>query len=133
MSQENVEIVRQGYEAYERGDLTGMLAAADPELITHRAAPQPDAGSWHGREGFLQGFASWIEDFDEFTLAVEELIDANDTQVIARLHQRAVGSESGVPIEADFWFVHTLRGQKVTRLDIYAREEQALKAAGLAE
>jgi ketosteroid isomerase-like protein len=131
MSQENVEIVRRSYEAYERGDLTGMLTAADPDLITHRAAPQPDAGTWHGREGFLQAFASWIEDFDAFALTVEELIDANDTQVITRLHQCAVGSESGVPIEADFWFLHTLSGQRIRRLDIYAREEQALEAAGL--
>jgi ketosteroid isomerase-like protein len=133
MSQENVEVVRRGYEAYERGDLQGMLAAADPGLITHRAAPQPDTGTWHGPEGFLQSFADWIEDFDEFTVAVEEFIDANDAQVVVRMHQRAVGSHSRTPIEGTFWFVHTLSGQKITRIDIYAHEDQALEAAGLRE
>jgi hypothetical protein len=38
-----------------------------------------------------------------------------------------------VPIEADFWLVHTIRGQKVVRLDIYANKQQALEAVGLRE
>ena len=36
MSQENVEIVRRGYDAYERGDLAAMLSDVDPEMFTFR-------------------------------------------------------------------------------------------------
>jgi len=36
-------------------------------------------------------------------------------------------------VEADFWFVHTLAKGKVTRLDMFATKEQALKAVGLEE
>ena len=57
-------------------------------------------------------------------------------EVIVRVHQMALGQSSGVPVEADFWFVHTLGKReygnaKVTRLDIFASKAPALEAAGL--
>ena len=63
----------------------------------------------------------------------QEFIDANDEQVVLRLHQRAVGTHSRVPIEADFWFVHTIRNRKMLRMDIYGSRSQAFQAAGLEE
>ena len=130
MSQENVEIVRRGYEAFERRDIAAMLGDVHPNLVSHRAPPQPDAGTWNGPEGLLQAIAGWIEGFDEFAMTVTEVIDPNDTQVIVRVHQSAVGSQSRAPIEADFWLLHTLSDQKIVRVDFYAREEQAFEAAG---
>ena len=129
MSRENVEIVRRGFEAYQRGDIPAMLESAAPDQITYRA--EPDGATFHGPEGLLQAIAEWVEDFEEFTATPEELIDANDHQVVVRVHQEAVGSQSGAPIEADFWFVHTLSDGKVTRLDMFASKAQAFEAAGL--
>jgi ketosteroid isomerase-like protein len=131
VSRENVEIVRRFAVAYRRGDIAAMLGDADPDLITHRA--QPDAATYHRPEGLLQAFADWVESFDEFTATADKLIDANERQVMMRVHQRAVGSESGAPIEANFWFVYTLSEQKIVRLDMYADREQALEAVGLRE
>ena len=124
-----MEVVRRGYEAYSRGDLAAMLEDIAPEMITYRE--EPDGAIFHGPDGFLQAIAEWVEDFDEFTATPEELIDANDQQVIVRVHQTAVGAQSGAPIEGDFWFVHTLKEGKVTRLDMFAGKAQALEAAGL--
>ena len=131
MSQENVEIVRRGYEAYARGDVAAMLAGVDPEMITYRE--EPDGATFRGREGFLEAIAEWVEDFDEFVATAEELIDANERQVVVRVHQTATGAQSGAPIEGDFWFVHTLSDAKVTRLDMFASKDRALEAAGLRE
>ena len=64
MSQENVEIVRRGFEAYGRGDFAAMLKNAHPEQITYRE--EPDGSTFHGREGLMQAIAEWVEDFDEF-------------------------------------------------------------------
>src|SRR5215216_916223 len=131
MSQENVEIVRRAHEAYERGDLAEMVKDFDSGAITYREVP--DGATFHGPEGLSQMIADWVEGFDEFTFTTQELIDANDHQVVVGTHQTAVGAQSGVPIEADFWFVHTLRNAKVTRLDIVASKARALEAAGLRE
>ena len=72
-----------------------------------------------------------MEDFDEFVATAEELIDANDHQVIVRVHQTATGAQSGATSEGDFWFVHTHNDSKVTRLDMLTTKEKALEAAGL--
>jgi ketosteroid isomerase-like protein len=61
------------------------------------------------------------------------VIDVSDSKVLVRTHQRAVGRQSGVPVEADFWLLHTLRDGKTIELDIYADASQALEAAGLSE
>ena len=131
MSQENVEIVRRGYDAYARGDVAAMLADIDSEMVTYRE--EPDGATFKGRDGLLQAIAEWVEDFDEFVATAEELIDANDRQVVVHVHQTATGSQSGAPIEGDFWFVHTLSDSKVTRLDMFASKDKALRASGLRE
>lgn len=93
------------------------MSAANVEIV------RDALGAW-GR--------SEVEGFDEFEMRPEEVIDATDERVVLRVHQRAVGTQSRVPIEADFWFVHTLRDGKITRMDIYGDESGALQAFGLA-
>jgi ketosteroid isomerase-like protein len=128
---ENVAIVRAGYEAFERGDFEAAIAVSSPEAVTHRAPPQPDAGTWHGADGLLRALADWTADMDRFEMTIEGYTDANDTQVIVELRQRAVGRTSGAPVEGTFWLVHTLAERKVVRTDIFAREQHAHELTGL--
>jgi len=93
----------------------------------------PDVVPYYGREGMVQMLADWIDGFAEFQLTAEEFNDANERHVIVRIHQRAMGVKSGVPIEADFWMVHTTRDAKMLRMDICGNEAQALKAVGVAQ
>jgi ketosteroid isomerase-like protein len=131
MSEENVEIVRRSYEAYERGDLEAVRETVDPEIVVCRW--ELDAATYHGWEGLLAAISEWVEGFDEFTLTGEEFIDANQHQVLVRIRQSAVGAQSGVPIEADFWHLHTIHDGKATRLDMFPTKAQAREAAGLSE
>jgi ketosteroid isomerase-like protein len=131
MSQENVEIVRRAHQALERGDWAESVKDFDSEAIAYREVS--NGAMFHGPEGLLQMIGDWLAGFDEFTLTSPELIDANDHQVVVRTCQTAVGTQSGVAIEGEFWFVHTLRDAKVTRLDIFASKARARQAAGLSE
>jgi ketosteroid isomerase-like protein len=133
MSQEKVEIVRRAWRAYERGDLPTALADLDKAFVATRVPPMPDVAPYYGTEGMMQMLLDWVEGFNEFKLTAEEFVNANDAQVVVRMHQHAVGAQSGVPVEADFWMVHTISDRKVLRLDIYASETQALEAVGLAK
>jgi ketosteroid isomerase-like protein len=133
MSQENVEILQRGWAAWERGDMATALADHREDIVVTRVAPLPDAVAYHGRDGMMRMLADWVEQFDEFEMAGVESKDANDSQVVVRVHQKARGKHSGVPIEADFWWVCTLREGQSVRWDIYANEAQALRAVGLAK
>ena len=50
MSQENVELVRGGFDAFQEGDLSRMLDLMADDLVTYRA--DPDDATYHGKEGF---------------------------------------------------------------------------------
>ena len=132
MSQESMEIVRRGHEAFQRGDLTAMLELLDPEVVSYVAAPLADPGEYHGPDGFLEMFANWTEGFDNYVQEAEEYIEAGD-HVIARVFQHGTGTLSGVPVERRFWFLHTLREGKLVRMGVHDSEQQALEAAGLSE
>src|SRR6476659_7876833 len=132
MSQENVELVRRGFEAWEVGDLSGLLALMDDDLVTRRLAPMPDPGTWHGPEGLLEVAAEWMEAFDEFTMKAEEFIDARAV-VGVRGAQGGRGGGSGAPVPGTFWFGHGARRGKVVALDTYDARARAIKAAGRSE
>jgi ketosteroid isomerase-like protein len=130
MSQENVEIVRAAFAAFEQGNLSVLLESAAEDLITHRV--EPDDAIYHGKEGFLEGTADWIEGFEDWTVTPREFIDGGDS-VLVRVHQTARGEQSGVPVESNMWFVFEIRGRKIARLSFHLREAGALEAAGLRE
>jgi ketosteroid isomerase-like protein len=132
MSQENVEMVRRGWEAYEHGDLAAALATMSPEMVTHVAPRLPVAGTYHGPEGLLQLTLDWAESFDELVVTAEEFTDAGDQVVVRTLH-KSRGAQSGAPVEADVWYVFTVHAGKSVRVDVFNDRSEALEAAGLSE
>jgi ketosteroid isomerase-like protein len=130
MSQENVEVVRSAFDAFEKGEVSEMLDWMTDDLTTHRV--EPDDAIYHGKEGFFQATADWIEDFDDWTVRPEAFLDAGDS-VVVRVRQAARGERSGVPVEGLAWFGFGVRGGKIAHLSIHLREAEALEAAGLSE
>jgi ketosteroid isomerase-like protein len=64
MSQENVEIVRSLYEAWERGDFCSV-EWAHPE-IEFVSVDGPAPGSWTGRAGMAEGWRDFLSAWEEF-------------------------------------------------------------------
>ena len=133
MSQENVEIVRAAFDAFERGDTDGVLSLCDPEIeITQAAdllgAPQHQ----HGHAGMLEAIAVWTEQWDDYRIEVIGLTDLGD-QVMVNQMSRGRGKHTGVPVEMLFTFLFVVRAGKITEWRIFTREDEALKAVGLAE
>jgi ketosteroid isomerase-like protein len=132
MSQENVEAVRRVFEAFNSGDpFSPVIDAMSPDVvITQNNIPA--ARTYSGPQGAIQALFDWTEDFDEFVTTGENYIDSDD-KVIVRVHQKALGAGSGVPVEGEFWFVFTFGRGKIVRLDMFNEETEALEAAGLSE
>jgi ketosteroid isomerase-like protein len=130
MSQENVALVRSGFSAFERGDVSRMLDLMADDLVTYRA--DPDGATYHGKEGFLEATADWTEGFSEWAVVPEKFIDAGDF-VLVHVRQIVRGEISGISVEGAFWFVFELRDARVTRLSFYLQEIEALEAVGLRE
>jgi ketosteroid isomerase-like protein len=139
MSRENVEIVRGVFETFQAGMERGDPGAAfDTEALVADAEwlPAPGfAGSavCRGREGFVEFMRTWTEDFEDWSIRVERLIDAGNDRVVALLHQWATGKGSGVPVEVHSALIYELEGGRVVRMRNYLSHADALEAAELEE
>ena len=128
MSQENVEIVRRAFAAFEDGDLDRLGDLVTDDLVVYRA--EPDGATSHGLDGFLQLTRDWTEGFTNWIPVPQEFTDAGK-RVLVRIQQSARGEASGVPLTEDWWFVYEFREARIARMSIYSHESDALEAAGL--
>ena len=101
MSQENVEVVRRGYDAFNSGDV--------------------------GMRRFVEEID---EVWEDFRLEPLDFIDAGDKVVVSHLI-RGSGKGSGVDVELPSTSVYTLRSGKVIEARMYREHAEALEAAGL--
>jgi ketosteroid isomerase-like protein len=130
MSQENVEAVQEAFEHFQRtGEPLLELFDADIEVYDHDI---PDAGSYHGPDGYLRWLGDWGEAWESFSLKPLRWIDAAD-QVVFVFELTAKGKGSGVEVNRRDAMVWTIHDGKAIRLDYYNNEPQALEAVGLSE
>ena len=88
MSQENVEVVRQAWEAFRRRDTEAALALYDAEVELHSAV---DGRVYRGLDGVRDFFRDWLAVWDDFSADVEEWVNA-ETMWSQSSAGRAVGS-----------------------------------------
>ena len=130
MSQENLEIVRRGFERFIEGRPAWELYAEDFQFVNLPDAPwQPSAG--------VKGLQEWLDFTNEVTqewgsdLAEIEPLDSEHVLVIGTLWAkfRATGIRDEIPYAQ----VVTVADRKMTRVETYYTREEALEAAGLTE
>jgi ketosteroid isomerase-like protein len=132
MSEENVEVVRRAYEAFNRRDLAAMDAYFAPtfEYVASGAVPG-SGGVYRGLEGFRE-FLGWFDEFSSVRAELNELIDAGD-QVLLGITNWGRGKQSGVESGWHLWIVWTLRDGKIVHGEGFTDRADALEAAGLRE
>ena len=134
MSQQNVEIVRRGYERFIA---TGELLPGEtvhPDFVWDMSTFRgwPEQKSYAGIAGARKFMDDWLEAWDEWEIDLEELRDAGEN-VVAIVRQRGRSKATGVPVDMHFGQVWLLRDGKQVRMQMYASPEEALEAAGLGE
>jgi hypothetical protein len=84
MSQENVEIVREAFESFLRGNQEMTAQLVDPEVEFHGTVGGLQEGQIaHGQSEIDQTFESEdLEAWEERRLEAEEFIDAGDAVVV---------------------------------------------------
>ena len=131
MSQENVDLVRQGYVYFAR---TGEpdVSAYSPEVEWHSAADDPGLEVFRGIDGVKELIAEVQEQLEDFRTEPFEFLDAGDS-VVAGLVHKGRGRESSAEVEMREWNVFLVREGKIVSVHEYRDREDALEAAGLSE
>jgi ketosteroid isomerase-like protein len=137
MSQQNVERVRRGYEAFNRGDLAGAAKDFDPNIewrIPFQLPDSPPDDTYRGPEEVIGFWQTWRAAFDDFRLDIEEIIDAGD-RIIVFADVRGRGAESGADVKTpSFPQVWTLADDgHPLRVEMYQSRAEAFAAVSLSE
>jgi ketosteroid isomerase-like protein len=129
----NVEFLREGYEALQRGDLETFTALSrerlGPDFEFHHV--------WDGRvfKGF-EGTMEWISDtretWAEYSQEVEEIAELGEDDVLVVVRISGRGGGSGVPVAQELAVVWTFEGDKAVQARSFTSRQEALEAAGVA-
>ena len=131
MSQENLELTRRVFDAFNRRDLDALLAVMDDDVeIVPRAVAME--GRYHGHEGVLRWQQALFDVFPDWHAEPLEVRDFRDF-TMGPVRIRAHGGESRVPVDQVTWQVGEWRNGKLVRYSSHDSEAEALEAVGLSE
>jgi ketosteroid isomerase-like protein len=136
MSQENVEVLRQGIRALNARDRAALaqIMREDAEWRPALTAGGHLEGAvYRGVDGIARYFDDLDAEFDNTDVEVETLepIDGDRVFFSGRVH--AQGKASGINLDVPIWAVWELRERKIQRGIAFLNEADALEAAGLRE
>lgn len=129
MSQENVELVRYGYEQFlATGKPASDVLTADFVWDMSTFIGWPEQQTYEGVDGVQAFLNQWLENWDDWRLELESLHDKGE-KVVAVVRQHARSKTTGLAVEMVFGQVWTIRHGKEARMEMYADPEEALAAA----
>lgn len=133
MSQQHLDLVRSGFDAYQRRDVQAMcdVAHAQCELFTFTegvVAAQP----FRGHAGIADWMAHELEPWEEWRVEPGEVREVGE-RVLARAMVTARGQGSSVELTADSGMVFEFREGRIMRFWSYLNWHEALAAVGLQE
>jgi uncharacterized protein len=129
MGEANVEALRRGYAALNRGDLSVVLDLLDPEIEWHEPAPSLEGGAHRGRDSFERFLRGWLESFDGFRVEPERVVERGDELVVV-VHQTGTRRSSGPPVETRLAHVWTVAGGKAVRWESVQDHDAAVGDGG---
>ena len=131
MSQENVEIVRAAFEAWNAGDMDALRELYDPNVILRMPDDWPEPGPFMGRDAVMRQVKQLRDTWDADTLElISDFIDVGD-----RVAVRYVWRAEGRGPESNIGSTHvlTVRKGKIVGVEVIWDHAEALETLGLSE
>ena len=132
MSQENVEVIRSFFVAFNAWDMDCLRDMYDPDVVIRRELEGwPETGPLVGRDAVMRQWERSREPWgDTVTVEPVSIIDAGD-RVVARQVVHGVGR--GPALHVEFTAVCTLRNGRIFYFEFFWDHAEALKAVRLQE
>lgn len=129
MSKENVQIVRRLFEAVERRDLAGVLAAYDSEITIRESDSLPYGGVYHGFDGAQKHASGYVQAWGNFQTGDEQKMDATFLDagdcVVVLWRQRAANNER--KFDSSAASVYKLQNGKIVESEMFQDTAAILK------
>lgn len=118
MTEENVELLRRGYEAYRRGDIQDVSELFDPEIEIYQSELLPWGGLYRGPEGAGQFFGKLTETIDS-EVDPDQFVDDEEDHVVVFGCSRGKVRATGRDFDVAAVHVWTIREGKAVRFESY--------------
>jgi len=128
MSQANVERIKAGFDAHNRGDVDALVEVYAPDAVFETLL----LGTHHGNESIRLIYEENQKTLSGYDVVPVELIDAGD-KVVAVAQAVGSGPASEIAVDDHFAFVFTFKGDRVVREQAFRNKQEALEAAGLSD
>ncbi len=127
--EEREERFREGFEAWASGDIERALTFYSRDV----EAGAPDwmnPATYRGHEGFLEWSSAWDEAWEEWSLELKEVRAVGERHVVARVHAKGRGRESGIELDHQMGQVVEVDDEGLaTYLELTLDEDRALEIA----
>jgi ketosteroid isomerase-like protein len=132
MSQENIELVRRAFDAYNRRDRDTLRALHHPDIeVDWSASPGPESRIYRGREQTAEFYDDFLDMFERVHLVPERFIEAGDAVVVP--NSAELRGRDGIQAVARSTWVYEVRDGRIVRVRFYRKTADALEAMGLRE
>jgi uncharacterized protein len=126
--QENVQLVKNGYAAFSRRDIPGLLALLAEDVEWHvPGTGVPIAGTYRGHNGVANFFQKLAHETEILDFQPREFVAEGD-RVLVVGWERAKVKTTNRTIEIDWIMAFTVRNGKVAKFREYT-DTQAIVAA----
>jgi ketosteroid isomerase-like protein len=127
--QENINLVKQSYERFLKGDITGVIQMATDDVEWETPGPSdiPMAGKYKGHEQVGQFFTKLANTFEPVSFTPQEFIAQNDKVVTLGEYTWRVKS-NGRTFSSKWAHVATVRDGKLSSFREYTDTAAAVDA-----
>jgi ketosteroid isomerase-like protein len=131
VSRENVEIVRNAFDAFGAEGIGAALSFFSPDIVWYPTDRWLDGSAYRGHDGMRTIEAAFSENFDDFGFQVHGTRDAQD-RVVARVDMTGRIKHSGSEVRQRLGFVVSgFRDGTFREVRVFPSWDEALKAVEL--
>ena len=131
MSQENVEIVRAAFAAFNRGDVDAALKDAAPSFEYDFSRSRSPGRGIYRLDQMADYFKEFASMWEAMRLGPDEFVEAGEHVVTP--FTNSFRGRDGIEVTARAAFVWTIHDGAIARITFYQERHEALEAAGLSE
>ena len=125
----DLEVIRELYSHWERGDFTYWDAFADDYVWK---APDPiEPGEYTGLAEVRASWRTWLQAWDRFSIQAEDVVAGSDDRYVVMQLFRGKGKVSGLESENRSAAVVTMRDGLIARMEGFWDRDAALHSAGV--
>jgi ketosteroid isomerase-like protein len=126
---DDLDTIRRGIDAYNRGDVEAMLDTTSEDVVMVPMRSLLEGGEYRGHDGVRRFMADMDEDWVEREVEIDEIRELDDSLLVLGSF-RAIG-QSGTEVRFPVAWHSQIRDGKLVRMTAYSDQETALSELGL--